>query len=112
MRSGRNDATAIAIGGSFVTKGLNTVLSAVSPQAISTRIAINPSNNPRPELAVQVARDVTARVGYNMGLPAPGQNPDRALLMLDWRFRRRWSMLATVGDRGSSILDLIWHLRY
>ncbi len=111
-RTGATEAnTAVAVGGGFVAEGLNQALSGISPY-VTARITTNESNNPRPELAVQVSKTVSARVGYNLGLPAPGQNPDRTMLMLDWRFRRRWSMLTTVGDRGSSILDFIWHLRY
>jgi translocation and assembly module TamB len=70
------------------------------------------AQNPRPEVGVQVARDVRVQVAYNLGLPAPGENPDRTLLVIDWRFLRKWSLSTTIGDRGSSIIDLLWQHRY
>ena len=37
---------------------------------------------------------------------------ERTLFTLDWRFLRKWSLETTVGDAGTSILDLIWQHRY
>ena len=34
------------------------------------------------------------------------------MLMVDWRFRPRWTLRTTVGDRGSSIVDFLWNYRY
>jgi hypothetical protein len=31
---------------------------------------------------------------------------------LNWRFLRKWSLETTVGDAGTSILDLVWQHRY
>jgi hypothetical protein len=31
---------------------------------------------------------------------------------LDWRFLKRWLLEVTVGNLGSSILDLVWTGRY
>jgi hypothetical protein len=47
-----------------------------------------------------------------LGAPAPGTNPDRTLFTIDWRFQRNWSMEATFGDQGSSIMDFLWRYRY
>ena len=49
---------------------------------------------------------------HNIGIPAPGQNPDQNLAVIDYRFSRRWSLQTTLGDRGSSIVDLLWQWRY
>ncbi len=107
----KNTALAVGAAGGVVTQGLNKALSGVSPYEISTRIATNESNNPAPELAVQLSKTVTARIAYNLGQAAPGQNPDKTLLMLDWQFRRRWSTLVTAGQT-TSILDLLWRKSY
>ncbi len=61
---------------------------------------------------MQIARDLSLEVGYVLGTPPPGTNPDRTLFTVDWRFTRKWSMDATFGDQGSSILDLLWRYRY
>jgi translocation and assembly module TamB len=67
---------------------------------------------PRPEVEVQIARDISVQVAEVIGLPPPGSNPDKTLLMLNWRFLAQWSLEATVGDAGTSILDLLWQHRY
>jgi hypothetical protein len=61
---------------------------------------------------VQVSKDVTVQVEYNMGTPGPGENPDRTLLKVGWHLHRRWLVEATIGDLGSSMLDLLWSFRY
>ncbi len=55
---------------------------------------------------------ISARLGYKLGVPAPGENPDRTELTLDWRFIRNWSLVAVVGDQGSTALDVLWRMRY
>jgi hypothetical protein len=47
-----------------------------------------------------------------IGTPAPGMNPDRTFLTIDWRFLRSWSMETTCSDQGSSIVDLLWQYRH
>jgi hypothetical protein len=42
---------------------------------------------------------------------APGKSyrePDTTYLFLDWQFMPQWSMVATGGDKGTSILDVIF----
>jgi translocation and assembly module TamB len=105
-------ATAMGLGGGYVAQAVNRALEGVSPLPVSTRLETSEANNPRPELAIQIGKNVTAQVVYNMGLPPPGDNPDRTLLVVDWRFIRNWTLEATVGDRGSTITDLVWRYRY
>jgi hypothetical protein len=47
-----------------------------------------------------------------MGAPPPGTNPDLTLLTLSWRFAKAWSAQTTIGDAGTTIVDLIWQHRY
>jgi translocation and assembly module TamB len=103
---------AAGVGGGVVTQGLNKAIAGVTNVDITTRVDTSESRNPRPELAVQVTRDVSAAIAYNLGIPPPGQNPDRTQLILDYRFIRNWSLLTTLGDSGSSIVDLLWQYRY
>lgn len=103
---------AAGIAGGVVTQGLNKAISGITSVDIATRIDTSKADSPRPELAVQISRSVSARLGYKLGVPAPGENPDRTELTLDWRFVRNWSLVTTVGDQGSTAVDLVWRLRY
>jgi translocation and assembly module TamB len=78
---------------------------------ISTKIDTS-QTNPRPEVEVQIARDLSLQIAWVFGLPPPGTNPDQTLVTLSWHFLRQWSAQTTVGDAGTSILDLVWKHRY
>jgi hypothetical protein len=47
-----------------------------------------------------------------LGAPTPGTNADTTLVTLNWRFLRKWSLETTFGNKGTSILDLVWQHRY
>ncbi|HEX4337545.1 MAG TPA: translocation/assembly module TamB domain-containing protein [Polyangiaceae bacterium] len=104
--------TAAGLAGGVATQGLNKALDDVTGLEITTRIDTSDSSNPRPELEVRVARDVTVAVSHVLGVPPPGTNPDLNYATIDWRFLRNWSVDTTVGDEGSTLLDLIWQYRY
>jgi translocation and assembly module TamB len=99
------------IAGGVITEGLNDLISGVIP-AISTRIETSESGNPKPEVAIQISSRVSARLGYAVGAPTPGDSPDRASVTLDWRFYKNWSIAAEVGDHGSTSVDVVWRMRY
>jgi translocation and assembly module TamB len=107
-----NAARAASLGGGVLTQGLNKALSGVAPVDVTTRVDTSDGQNPRPEIGVALSRKVSASVSYRLGLATPGQNPDRATLRLDYRFLPRWSLETSVGDAGTSILDILWKLRY
>jgi translocation and assembly module TamB len=98
--------------GSAATQPINRVLDSFGlAGGISTKIDTS-STTPRPEVEVQIARDITLQVAWVLGVPPPGSNPDQTLVTLNWRFLRKWSLATTVGDAGTSIVDLIWQHRY
>ncbi len=97
--------------GNIVAQALNAAISGVTPD-VTVRVDTSQAANPRPELVVQLSRRVSARLAYSLGVPAPGEAPDRAELTLSWRFDRDWSLVATTGDQGSTALDVVWRLRY
>ncbi len=108
-----NDATqAVSLAGGVVTQGLNKAISGISGVDVQTKVDTQESGDPRPEVEVALARNVSATIVYNLGVPPPGQNPDDTLLVVDWRFHKNYSTEATVGDKGTSILDLTWKYRY
>ncbi|MEO7327176.1 MAG: translocation/assembly module TamB domain-containing protein, partial [Minicystis sp.] len=103
---------AAGFAGGIVTQGLNKAISDLTSADITTRLDTSEADNPRPELAVQLSKKVSARLSYKLGVPAPGDNPDRTELTIGWRFVRNWSIEAVVGDQGSTALDVVWRLRY
>ena len=108
-----NGATrAGVLAGGLVTQGLSKGLDELTGLEVQTRIDTSSSANPRPEIEVQIAKDIAVQLGYVLGTPAPGTNPDRTWVTLEYRFKRRWSMETTFGDQGSSIVDLLWQYRY
>ena len=104
--------TASSVGGGVATQGINKALMDITPIDITTRVDTSDSQAPRPEVAVAISSKVSATVWYRIGLPMPGENPDRSMLRLGYRFRPRWLLETSVGDKGTSIVDLIWKLRY
>ena len=105
-------ARAAGLGGGVVTQGLNKVLSQLSPIELQTRIDTTNSQSPRPELTVQISRDVAATVSIRVGLPTPGQAPDRSTLRLEYRLGGHISLESALGDKGTSTVDLTWERRY
>ena len=97
--------------GNLVAQALNAAISGITGD-VKLRVDTSRAASPRPELVVELSRRVTARLAYSLGVPGPGEDPDRAALTLDWRFDRDWSLVAVVGDQGSTALDVVWRLRY
>lgn len=50
--------------------------------------------------------------GSRMGPQFIGQSIPKTTFLVDWRFARMWSLITTVGDTGSTLVDLLWHHRY
>jgi translocation and assembly module TamB len=112
-------SSAVGAAGGAATAPINQALGGVNQMldsfglvgGISTRVDTSQAT-PRPEVQIQIARDLAIQVAWVLGVPPPGSNPDTTLFTLDWRFLRSWSLETTVGDAGTSILDLIWQHRY
>ena len=108
-----NGATqAGAVAGGFATEGLSNGLNRLTGLDVATKIDTTNSASPRPEVEVRIARDISLQVAYVLGTPPPGTNPDTAYATLDWRFFKNWSLKTTFGDRGSSLAQIIWRLRW
>lgn len=67
---------------------------------------------PRPEVEVQIAKDISIQMARIIGQPPPGANPDTTLLIVNWRFLRSWTAETTLGNAGTTIVDLLWQHRY
>ena len=101
----------VTVGG-FATEGLSKGIDELTGLDVSAKIDTSSSANPKPEVEVQIARDISVQIAYVIGTPPPGVNPDKTFFSFDWRFRRNWSMETTFGDQGSSIVDFLWQYRY
>jgi translocation and assembly module TamB len=98
--------------GAAATQPINRMLDGFGlAGGVSTKIDTS-GTSPRPEVEVRIARDITLQVAWVLGVPPPGTNPDSTLVSLNWHFLRKWSLETTVGDAGTSIVDLIWQQRY
>lgn len=108
------DATtraAAAFGGNVLAQGLDSALDGLTGLTTQTRIDMTNSNNPRPELEVQIARDIWLKFGYVLGTP-PIHEPDKSLGSVVVRFAPNWTLSTTVGDRGKATMDTVWQYRY
>jgi len=118
---GNAQVTGVAAGaaGGMATQPINDALGGVNHAldglglggGISANVDTSTAN-PRPEVEVQIARDISVQVAWVLGAIPPGTNPDSTLVTLNWNFLRKWSLATTVGDQGTTILDVIWQHRY
>jgi translocation and assembly module TamB len=117
--SSQQTSSMAAAAGGVATQPLNQALGGVNHAldklglagGISTKVDTS-TPNPRPEVEVQIARDISLQVAWVLGAIPPGTNPDTTLVTLDWRFLRKWALETTVGDQGTSIVDVVWQHRY
>ena len=110
--SGNPATSAIGTVGGEATQPLNHALNQIGLGTVTTKVDTSESSTPKPEVAVQVARDISIQIAMVLGQPPPGVNPDHTLLSVDWRFLSKWSLTSTVGDAGTTIFDVLWEHRY
>jgi translocation and assembly module TamB len=112
-QGGNGTTQAASVAGGVVTEGLNKAISGVTGGIeVQTSVDTQQTGNPRPEVEVALSRRVSASVLYSLGVPPPGDNPDDALLLINWRFHGHYSMQTTLGDKGTTIFDMAWKYRY
>ena len=102
---------ATTLGGGALTEGFDSALDGLTGIRTQTRIDATNANNPRPELEVQVSRDISLRFAYVLGTPPPSE-PDKSLGTVIFRFAPNWSLSTTVGDKGKATIDTMWQYRY
>lgn len=102
---------AAAVGGGLVTRGLDKALTSLTHLEITTRIDTS-ENTPRPEVMVRVTRRLAIELSYNPYSSTLVGRQDHALLTFTFTLPKSWALETTVGDAGTSIVDLIWRHRY
>jgi translocation and assembly module TamB len=100
------------IAGNAATQPLNHALDQFGVHAVSARVDTSQAASPKPEVELQVAKDISVQIAVVIGTPPPGSNPDTTLLTLNWRFLKAMTLSTTVGNSGSSIVDMVWQRRY
>jgi translocation and assembly module TamB len=108
--SGATQAASTA--GSVATEGVNKAIDQLTGIDAQVRIDTSDSNNPKPEVQVQIAKNISLELATVIGATPFGVNQDRNLATIEWRFLPRWAIETTFGDAGTSVADLIWQYRY
>jgi translocation and assembly module TamB len=107
-----NDAAgATAVGTGFIAADINRALSEIDKETDIETDTLS-GNRTRTKLGRSFFdRRLKVQIGY-----APGRTtyrePDTTYLFLNWQFIPKWSLVATRGDRGTSILDVLFQHRY
>lgn len=94
--------------GGFATGGLSKGLDKLTGMQITAKIDTSQAYT-RPEVAVQLARDISLQIAVVLGAPF---GADTTLATFDWRFLRSWSLETTFGNKGTSIADVVWQHHY
>lgn len=101
-----------------VTTGVASTLvnSLVDPvvfgRRLETRVESTSSRGTSVGVAAEIRPRLWAQVDVSTTRQQDRQNSDLSAVTLDWRFRSNWSLRTTVGDRGSSLMELLWQYRY
>ena len=102
---------ATSLGGGFAAQGLTEAMDDLTGIQATARIDTTRSANPAPEIEIQLARRISLAFEHILGTP-PISEPDTNLAIVDWRFRKNWSLETTLGDRGKLAVDGVWTKRY
>ncbi len=109
--SGKSDSGATAVGTGFIAADINRALSELD-ENLDVETDTLSGNRTRTKLGRSFFdRRLKVQIGY-----APGRTtyrePDTTYVFLNWQFIPKWSLVATRGDRGTSILDVLFQHRY
>jgi translocation and assembly module TamB len=104
--------TAVGAAGGVAAQPINHALDQFGVHAVAARVDTSQAANPKPEIELQIAKDLSFQIAQVIGTPPPGANPDTTLLTLNWRLLRGLTVSTTVGNLGSSIVDMVWERRY
>ena len=91
---------------------MNKAINDLTGLDATVRVDTSEQNNPKPEVQVQLTKTIALELETVLGAIPFGDNPDTNYVTVDWRFQPRWSLATTFGDRGTSIVDLLWRYRY
>ncbi|MCL2779378.1 MAG: translocation/assembly module TamB [Polyangiaceae bacterium] len=100
---------ATAMGASVASAGLNQALGELDEDVDFEQDA-TAANRSRTKVGYRLRRNLKVQFGYAAGYSAREQ--DTTYLFVDWQFLPKWSAVVTRGDKGTSILDVLFRHRY
>ncbi|MBX3190840.1 MAG: translocation/assembly module TamB domain-containing protein [Labilithrix sp.] len=106
---GTGEAAAGAVGGGIAAAGLSKALSELSDD-VDLEQDRTSGNRVRTKVGYRLRRNLKVQLGYASGFST--REPDTTYLFLEWQFVPKWSLIGTRGDRGTSILDVLFQHRY
>jgi translocation and assembly module TamB len=107
-------SSGVAVGSGVASTLLTSMLDPVQifGRRIETRVDTTSTRGTSIGVAAEIRPRLWATVDVSTAKQQERQNADLSTVQLDWRFRPNWSLRTTVGDRGSSTMELLWQHRY
>lgn len=111
---GQTNDAGVAAGSGVASTVLNSLLDPVQVfgHRIETRVDTTTARGTAIGVATEIRPNLWAQVDVSTAQQQQRQTQDVSAVTLDWRFRRSWSLRTTVGDRGSSTVEVVWQYRY
>ena len=100
---------AAALGTGIASSGLNKALGELN-EDFDLEQDRTSANRVRTKVGYRLRRNLKVQLGYASGFSQ--REPDTTYLFLEWQFIPKWSLIGTRGDRGTSILDVLFQHRY
>ena len=100
---------AAALGAGVASSGLNKALGELN-EDFDLEQDRTSANRIRTKVGYRLRRNLKVQIGYASGFSQ--REPDTTYLFLEWQFMPKWSLVGTRGDRGTSILDVLFQHRY
>ncbi|HSO35248.1 MAG TPA: translocation/assembly module TamB domain-containing protein, partial [Labilithrix sp.] len=100
---------AAALGTGIASSGLNKALGELD-EDFDLEQDRTSANRVRTKVGYRLRRNLKVQLGYASGFSQ--REPDTTYLFLEWQFIPKWSLIGTRGDRGTSILDVLFQHRY
>lgn len=104
----------LAVGSGVASTLLNSFIDPIQVfgRRIETRVESTSNRGTSIGVAAELRPRLWAQVDVSTSSQRERQNSDLSAVTLDWRFRPNWSLRTTIGDRGSSLLELLWQFKY
>jgi translocation and assembly module TamB len=97
------------VGAGLASSGLNRALGDLD-EDFDLQQDRTSANRSRTKVGYRLRRNLKVQLGYASGFSQ--REPDTTYLFLEWQFLPKWSLIGTRGDKGTSILDVLFQHRY
>ncbi len=100
---------ATAVGTGLASSGLNKALGELDEDSDLEQDRTD-ANHVHTRVGYRLRRNLKVQLGYASGFSQ--RKPDTTYLLVEWQLIPKWSFIGTRGDRGTSILDLLFQHHY